>query len=946
MAVFRGRGGDRRWTDVVCALLLVGGVGWVLAPALLGRGALIDLNLLTLYPPWSAESGRMPSLPCRSDTIDYFSALATVRDGLFSGRLVTWAPYEVGGAPLASLPNHAAFSPFSLPYYVLPMSLAPAWVKLLEVVVAILGTVGFLRLFGVRRVPAAVGGFVFAFCGFLVMWTNWPHTKVAALIPVLFWAVERLLQRRRTVDVVVLSLTFAAMLLGGFPAVTLFTLSVAGPYALVRVWQLRRVAHSGLSGAIRPLVLAAVGLALGAGLAAFQMVPFVANLGALGLEDRDARGANLPGSLLVTTVAPDAYGLCLAGVRYGPMSPIEGTIYLGAAAVVLAVGALLLPAVRAEVRPPVPFMAGMTLVVGFLILVGGPVLLAVQSLPFFGSNGIGRAFSVLAFGVAVLVGVCLDRLMDGPVRTPLRFRHGDAQTDEDAGGEGSRRGRPVRARVLLAVAAGVVAVVLYAIALRSGLSDVPSTADQARLIRMNLIGASLVVLSSTLLVVAAVARPLWVRRLVAVVLVLLVVGQGASFARAAWPLSDPDNYYPVTPTHAFLQENIENERFAAGEGTMLPSTADAYGLRTITGHEFTDPRWWDLLLAMSPDVRLTPTYSSIPRDVSIADMAESPLLDRFAVRYWTAGATTAPGVAERLPATGAGRPIVVTGDEVVRCRVPAGPLRAVEVDLAEPRGFPLARVVSLGATVTTPRGDLRGEVHLSGSRSGALRIPVAGASALTPGAPHEVAIQARGLRGELRLEGGAGGLRCAGVRPPDDGAALAFAGVGATVYERPSALPRIRWAGSAEVISEPGARVGALERGVDDDTVIIEDPELPVGDAAAASVTVVEDAAGRVEVEVDAEGEGYLVVADSIARPGWSVTVDGRPAELVNADHAFGAVVVPEGSHRVLLIYEAPGLAVGTLVSTGSAAFVGILLLGLQIRRRRMSRRSATTSDS
>ena len=36
---------------------------------------------------------------------------------------------------------------------------------------------------------------------------------------------------------------------------------------------------------------------------------------------------------------------------------------------------------------------------------------------------------------------------------------------------------------------------------------------------------------------------------------------------------------------------------------------------------------------------------------------------------------------------------------------------------------------------------------------------------------------------------------------------------------------------------------------------------------------------------------------------GWTVTIDGQPAELVDADHAFGAVLVPEGSHQVSFQY-------------------------------------------
>ena len=56
----------------------------------------------------------------------------------------------------------------------------PAFVKLLEVLVASAGMIALLGRYGVRRGPAAVASLVFVSTGFMAMWTNWPHTRVAA----------------------------------------------------------------------------------------------------------------------------------------------------------------------------------------------------------------------------------------------------------------------------------------------------------------------------------------------------------------------------------------------------------------------------------------------------------------------------------------------------------------------------------------------------------------------------------------------------------------------------------------------------------------------------------------------------------------------------------------------------------------------------------------------
>ena len=128
---------------------LVGGLTIVfvlvpLGPALLGRGTLLDVGALSGMLPFRAQVGAhwSSTVVCRMDTIDYYlPGIAEIKRSFFAGHFPTWAPYEVGGAPLASLPNHGALSPMSLPYFVMPLWLAPAYVKLLEFVVAIGGMV-------------------------------------------------------------------------------------------------------------------------------------------------------------------------------------------------------------------------------------------------------------------------------------------------------------------------------------------------------------------------------------------------------------------------------------------------------------------------------------------------------------------------------------------------------------------------------------------------------------------------------------------------------------------------------------------------------------------------------------------------------------------------------------------------------------------------------------
>jgi uncharacterized membrane protein YfhO len=96
---------------------------------------------------------------------------------------------------------------------------------------------------------------------------------------------------------------------------------------------------------------------------------------------------------------------------------------------------------------------------------------------------------------------------------------------------------------------------------------------------------------------------------------------------------------------------------------------------------------------------------------------------------------------------------------------------------------------------------------------------------------------------------------------------------------------------------------------------------------------VTQDSGDHIDATVDAAGRGYLVVADPMQSPGWSVDVDGRPAHILAADFAMVAVAVPAGTHRIAWTYRAPGQVPGLAISL--AAVVVSLGLVWSDRRRR-----------
>lgn len=857
-----------------------------------------------------------------NDTYDTFLPNTLLfADAFRSGEFASWNPYILGGVPLGATPNFAVASPLTWPFLVLPGWLAPAWMKLAEIAVAVTGCVLFARRIGLGRPAALAGGLVFASSAFLVVWTNWPQTRTAAIIGFVFWAAERLVQRGRAVDAVALALAVAAMLAGGFPAVTGYTLFFAGLYLLVRVFAEHRSGRWGL----RVVLTAAAGVMAGAALMAVQLVPFAATLSGSLVDGREQTPQDsIAPEALLTTIAPNALGtLSPDGIpAFGLTSGfIEAQSFVGAAALLLAVVAVT-SVRRGRVLLPSGawgFLVGATALMGVAAYAGGPVLAALQQLPFlFSDNDVGRVRSVLGFLVAVLAAVGAEVVLRG-------------------------RGSPVAGRREVAYAVTVwLAVVVGVAALWSagrGLAAAVEAEAGDGLGRVAALDRSVwfaVLLVALAAAAAAVLR--WapagrgVRTGAAVLLPLLIVVQALDLVVGYWPRSDRETFFPVTDVQRFLAAELDGERYAHSLNGMGTGADAPHRLRALNGHIFVDRRFAELVDELPG--RQFGNPPTLPVLGPGSDVVTSPVLDRLGVRYYVNSPAEpvigyqrgenpgSPSASVRLRPD---RPVTVAldGDETLRAvgvtprAVPdtadgAEPLR-IEVVLRDELG----REISRG--VRAERGMAVGRVF---------EVPVAEVPA---GAELTAEIVVRGSA-DVLVHGAGTTPEVTTVRSLDDGLRLAHAG-SSTVYERATALPRIRWASGAVVEPDPAARVALLATGAVPAGLVVLDEPGPAGPTGSAEVRVRTDGFDEIEVEVVGDGAGYLVVADALQN-GWSARVDGEPAPLRPADHGVVAVAVPAGTHTVSLSYDAAGGGPGAWISAVTAlVLLGTLLTGRYSRR-------------
>ena len=178
-----------------------------------------------------------------------------------------------------------------------------------------------------------------------------------------------------------------------------------------------------------------------------------------------------------------------------------------------------------------------------------------------------------------------------------------------------------------------------------------------------------------------------------------------------------------------------------------------------------------------------------------------------------------------------------------------------------------------------------------------------------------------------------------GSREHPNFASLPNVAVGsAFVHRNMSSLPRARLVGRPNYVGDRQSAIAAVERlgNALRDQIVVEDPDRPlaVGAEVSGKARIVTDLPERVVVETEAATPAYLVLSDTFD-PGWSATVDGRPAPIWPAYIAFRAVYLPQGRHQVVFTYRPAGIELGlALTACGLALCASAAGSGRGVRSR------------
>lgn len=138
-----------------------------------------------------------------------------------------------------------------------------------------------------------------------------------------------------------------------------------------------------------------------------------------------------------------------------------------------------------------------------------------------------------------------------------------------------------------------------------------------------------------------------------------------------------------------------------------------------------------------------------------------------------------------------------------------------------------------------------------------------------------------------------------------------LAGPDIWIYRFNDALPRVKFhtrfqVADADALTSNGQLrfpPGAEYAIVDDETPPTAAYWSAGGIAPAGEAILLNWQQDRVEIEVFAPSAGVLVVHDTFY-PGWTATIDSRPAAIMRADTLFRGVEVPAGRHLVVMQFD------------------------------------------
>ncbi len=561
--LFGARALGRPFNAAEAALLVLLPIA-LLFPGFVSRRTILPVDHAMLLPPWSHVKTAVRYNANLNDAVTQMAPWAkAVRMAWKEGSLPWRNRWNGSGMPLAANGQSAPFSPFSILMLPLALSAAFTLAVAVKILLALSGTMLWLRELAVSRGAAAFGAILFALSLTMAPWLLFPHTSVVCLWPWAALGIELLRDPalRGRGRVLLTSVFFVWPLCGHPESLVLGAMFLA-------LWLAARAASGALPEPIRLAREMGVCAIAALGLSAFLLLPQALAIGASNrIRVADAFWKGMPFSrwphgarwpaVFVTSLFPRAFGdeissRMISGTPGNFPEMTLGHFGLAGMAVALLIlrpGSRRRPEALAFLLP-----AGLGLAVAGAVWPFFEVFLHLPGVRFMLPT---RYLSWLAFGGAGLAAFEVDRL-----RRDLPTRRGAALALLPISGA-------------LAAAAVLVDRHLAPLHAAAGGHDSQKEAILLSLAALGAIAAAGVA--------ATLSRPI-ARRVPFLLAAIAVLELGAQDTRL-YRFGPPGDLFPETPLVRFLKSRPPPFR-VGGEGAVLFPNSNVFaGVEDIRTHD-------------------------------------------------------------------------------------------------------------------------------------------------------------------------------------------------------------------------------------------------------------------------------------------------------------------------------------------------------------------------
>lgn len=338
---------------------------------------------------------------------------------LADGHLALWNPYNGSGVPHIANLQSGFFSPWNIPFYLMPSRIAFILSAALRLWMLGVATYLLLREFRFRWLPAAIGGFAYMFGGNHLLWLNWSMDQSTFMLPFGCWCLAVAARtasptKRRWCFAGLAAATASSFLAGQvetFAWAFGFTVMFAVAMAISRRTELRsRLVY--LGGA-------ASAFTLGVAVSAIQLLPFLQYMtnsyvfqARTSGEASTASQRSFPGYSLAVELYPHLVGSPAYPFSFNTINRFGiGNAWGPSMGALVFLFALIgLTSARHRRRRPMTISLAATVTVATLLEVAGPISNTWAALPLLGTARTSRSVDVMLIGVAMLAALGVEEL--------------------------------------------------------------------------------------------------------------------------------------------------------------------------------------------------------------------------------------------------------------------------------------------------------------------------------------------------------------------------------------------------------------------------------------------------------------------------------------------------------------------------------------------------------